>query len=99
MRWIPAIVLGIVLLIALIIGGEIILVPFICSVALAYLLAPVVAWFELRGWSRSSSTILTLTTATLTFILIMIFILPGLWGQLTVSYNKAKDLVSSKENQ
>src|SRR5262245_57449139 len=98
MRWIPTIVLGLILLIALIIGGEIILVPFLSSLALAYLLAPVVSWFERRGWSRSSSTILTLTTASLTFILILIFIVPGLWGQLTISYNKAKDLVSNKEN-
>jgi predicted PurR-regulated permease PerM len=99
MRWIPAIVLALVLLTALIIGGQIILVPLLCSVALAYLLAPVVSWFENRGWSRSSSALLTLTTATLTFILILIFILPGMWGQLTISYYKAKELVGNKENQ
>ena len=99
MRWIPSIAVGLILLVAVIIGGEIILVPFLCSVALAYLLAPVVSWFERRGWSRSSSAIMTLTTATLSFILIMIFILPGLWGQLTISYYRAKELVTSKENQ
>jgi len=99
MRWIPAIVLILLLLFALIIGGRIILVPLLCSVALAYILAPVVAWFERRGWSRSSSALLTLTTTTLSFILVLIFILPGLWGQLTISYTKAKELISNKENQ
>src|SRR5581483_3419452 len=47
-----------------------------------------VEWFERRGWSRSASVLLTLTAATLATILILIFLLPGIWDQLVRSYEK-----------
>ena len=52
---VPLALLALVFFVAVFIGARIILVPMLCSLALAYLLAPVVAWFERRGWSRSSS--------------------------------------------
>ncbi|MBK9313766.1 MAG: AI-2E family transporter [Acidobacteria bacterium] len=94
MRWIPAALGILVLLTVLLVSGQIILVPLLISLALAYLLSPVVDMFERRGWSRSSSVLLTLTAATVAFILILIFILPSFWEQLTKSYNQAKELVS-----
>jgi predicted PurR-regulated permease PerM len=82
MRWIPFAILVLVVCAAVFIGARIILVPMLCSLALAYLLAPVVAWFERRGWSRPSSVLLTISGATMILVLILIFILPGFWGQL-----------------
>ena len=56
MRWIPLALLALVFFVAVFIGARIILIPMLCSLALAYLLASmIVAWFERRGWSRSSS--------------------------------------------
>jgi len=96
MRWVPLALLVLVFCAAVIIGARIILVPMLCSLALAYLLAPVVVWFERRGWSRSSSVLLTISGATMILVLILIFILPGFWGQLVISYEKARELVGDK---
>jgi predicted PurR-regulated permease PerM len=82
--------------VAIFIGARIILVPMLSSLALAYLLAPVVSWFEKRGWSRPSSVLLTLSGATVTLVLMLIFILPGFWGQLMKSYDKARELVKNQ---
>jgi predicted PurR-regulated permease PerM len=96
MRWVPFALLALVFCVAVFIGARIILVPMLCSLALAYLLAPVVAWFERRGWSRSSSVLLTISGATMILVLILIFILPGFWGQMVKTYNQARDLVGNE---
>ena len=96
MRWIPLALLVLAFCAAIFIGARIILVPMLCSLALTYLLAPVVAWFEKRGWSRPSSVLLTISSATVTLVLILIFILPGFWGQLTKSYDQARELVGDQ---
>lgn len=96
MRWIPLALLVLVFCAALFIGARIILVPMLCSLALAYLLAPVVTWFERRGWSRPASVLLTISGATVTLALILIFILPGFWGQLVKTYDQARALVGDR---
>jgi predicted PurR-regulated permease PerM len=96
MRWIPLALLALVFFVAVFIGARIILVPMLCSLALAYLLAPVVAWFERRGWSRSSSVLLTISGAAVALALILIFILPGFWGQLVKTYDQARALVGDQ---
>ncbi len=96
MRWVPLALIVLIFCVALFIGARIILVPMLCALALTYLLAPVVAWFERRGWSRSSSVLLTISGATMTLVLILIFILPGFWGQLVKTYNQARDLVGDQ---
>lgn len=88
MRWIPAFLLFAVISTFLLIGGRIILVPLLSSLALAYLLEPGVEWFEQRGWSRTTSVLITLTTATLAIIVILVFLLPGIWEQLLKSYHQ-----------
>jgi predicted PurR-regulated permease PerM len=94
MRWIPAIILAIVFLVAIFISIRIILVPLLCSLALAYLLAPMVNWFERRGWSRISSVLLGMTAATVILVLVLIFIVPGVWGQLMKTYDLARTMIS-----
>lgn len=88
MRWIPALLLTGVVVAALIAGSRVILLPLLSSLALAYMLEPVVEWFEQRGWSRSASVLLTLTAATLLVVLALIFVVPGIWDHLTVSYER-----------
>jgi predicted PurR-regulated permease PerM len=97
MRWIPIALLALVFFVAVFIGARIILIPMLCSLALAYLLAPVVAWFERRGWSRSSSVLLTISGAAVILALILIFILPGFWGQLVKTYDQARERLGDKE--
>jgi predicted PurR-regulated permease PerM len=97
MRWIPLALLALVFFVAVFIGARIILVPMLCSLALTYLLAPVVAWFEGRGWSRSSSVLLTISGAAMALALILIFILPGFWGQLVKTYDQARARLGDKE--
>jgi len=63
MRWIPVALLAIAFIAFVFVSGRIVLVPMLISVALAYMLAPLVSWFERRGWSRSSSTLLGITAA------------------------------------
>src|SRR5215510_7208366 len=96
MKWIPFALLVLVVCAAVFIGARIILVPMLCSLALAYLLAPVVTWFERRGWARSSSVLLAITSATVTLVLILIFILPSFWGQLRKTYDQARVLVEDQ---
>lgn len=96
MRWIPLVLLVVVFCVAVFIGARIILVPMLSSLALAYLLAPVVNWFERRGWSRPSSVLLAITSATVALVLILIFILPGFWKQVTKTYDQARAIASDR---
>ena len=96
MRWIPAALLAFVFVAFVFISGRIVLVPMLISIALAYLLAPIVTWFERRGWSRSSSTLLGITAATLTVVLVLIFVIPSVWNQLNKSYDRANALISDQ---
>ena len=88
MRWIPALLLALLVVAALFISSQVILIPLLAPLALAYMLEPLVEWFEQRGWSRSASVLLTLTAASLVAILVLLFVLPGIWNQLTRSYEK-----------
>jgi predicted PurR-regulated permease PerM len=97
MRWVPLALLALVFFVAVFVGARIILIPMLCSLALAYLLAPVVAWFERRGWSSSSSVLLTISGAAVAVALILIFILPGFWGQLVKTYDQARERLGDKE--
>lgn len=92
LRWVPAVLLGLVALTALLIGGSVVFLPFLCAVTLAYLLAPWVKWFEHRGWSRPTAVLLTLTLAGLLLVLALILILPGVWQQVSNSYQQALEL-------
>ncbi len=97
MRWLPVTLVGLLVLIGVAIGGRVILVPLLSSLALAYLLAPVVVWFARRGWSRPASVLLTMTAATLTLALVLIFILPSFWHQFSTSYTQAKNLMTNEK--
>ena len=95
MRWVPLALLGTIVAIGLVIGGQIILVPLLVSLTFAYLLAPVVSWFERRGWSRPAAVLLTMTGITLALVLALVFIVPSFWNQVATSYEHARGLVKN----
>lgn len=95
MRWVPLALLVLVVAMGLIIGGQIILVPLLASLTLAYLLGPLVSWFERRGWSRPAAVLLTMTGVTLALVLALVFIVPSFWYQVSTSYTHAKDLIQN----
>ena len=94
MRWVPGVLLAIAIIAVFMFGLRIVLLPILLSVALAYLLAPITAWLERRGWSRSSAALLTVLGSFLLAILGLIFIAPSIWQQFLVSYDQGSRLVS-----
>src|SRR5678815_5210127 len=94
MRWVPGVLLALVVITLFIFGLRIVLLPILLSVALAYLLAPITSWLERRGWSRSSAALLTVLGAFLLGALSLIFIAPSIWQQFLVSYDQGSRLVS-----
>ena len=96
MRWLPAVVLGLLALAGLVIGSNVILIPLLSSLALSYLLNPMVIWFERRGWNRATAVMLTLTAAMLFLILVLLFVVPNLWEQITVSIQNARELLTEQ---
>lgn len=88
MRWIPAVLVLVALTAGVIIGSRVILVPLLSSFALAYMLEPLVEFFEGRGWTRTPAVLTTLAVATVALALSLIFVIPSIWGQLVASYQQ-----------
>ncbi len=96
MRWLPAVVLGLLAFGGLVIASNVVLIPLLSSLALSYLLNPMVIWFERRGWNRATAVLLALTGASLLLILLLLFILPNLWEQITISIQQARELLTEQ---
>ncbi len=88
MRWIPAVCFALLIIILLFIGSRVILLPLLGSLALAYILEPLVEAFEQRGWARNMSVLATLASAFIVLILALVFVIPSLWSQLLKSYDQ-----------
>ncbi len=88
MRWIPAVLFAGLIITLLLIGSRVILFPLLSSLALAYMLEPLVEAFEQRGWSRNLSVLATLVLSFILLILALIFVIPSLWSQLVKSYEQ-----------
>src|SRR5688572_31072669 len=82
-RWIPTVVLTLLILYFLYVLGSVALVPVLASFALAYLLNPVVSLGEKYGLSRSIATALALLLVTLAIVAFLVFVIPDLWVQTT----------------
>ena len=80
-RWIPAVVVVVILLDLLYVVGRLALVPVLASFALAYLVNPLVYQIEKRGLSRPVAALAALLIVTLVVAGFLIFIIPGLWEQ------------------
>jgi predicted PurR-regulated permease PerM len=80
-RWIPAVVVIVLLLDLLYVVGRLALVPVLASFALAYLVNPIVYQIEKRGLSRPVAALVALLIVGFVAIGFLIFIIPGLWEQ------------------
>jgi len=72
-----------------------VLVPLLISLAIAYLLEPIVELFEKKQFSRSGSILLTMGVAALVLVLVVVFLVPPVGKQLVESAQKLPDVVRS----
>ena len=96
MRWIPATLVGLLGLGLILISARVVLLPMLASMALAYLLAPIVKWLERRGWASVTAVIMTLSSAAIALLLSLIFVIPGIWSQVSKSYQQAQILIADR---
>ena len=80
-RWVPAVVVIVLLLDLLYEVGRLALVPVLASFALAYLVYPIVYQIEKRGLSRPVAALAALLMVTLVAAGLLLFIIPRLWEQ------------------
>ena len=88
LRWIPTVVLTLIILYFLYVVGSVALVRVLASFALAYLLNPVVSQGERLGLSRSIATAIALVLVTLAVVAFLAFVIPDLWEQSTNAVQK-----------
>jgi predicted PurR-regulated permease PerM len=86
--WVPAAICGLLLLYLLYVVGRIALVPLLASVALAYLLNPLVQLLEKLGLSRPVAALLTVVAVILAIAIFLTFVIPDLWEHGTISGQK-----------
>jgi predicted PurR-regulated permease PerM len=81
LRWVPTVIFLVLILDLIYIIGSVAIVPVLASFAMAYLLNPLVTFFEKRGVSRAISAFAALTIVTLAVIGFLTFVIPDLWEQ------------------
>ncbi len=81
LRWVPAVVTAALILYILYVVGRVAVVPILVSVALAYLLNPIVYRFEKLGVSRAISSLLAILLVSLAITGFLAYVLPDLWAE------------------
>ncbi len=81
LRWIPTIVVSVIILYLIYVIGSLAIIPLLASFALAYLLNPLVIEGEKRGLSRSISSIIAIFAVTIVIGVFLAYILPDLWDE------------------
>ena len=85
LRWVPAVVLTVLLLQLLYVAARVAIVPVLASIALAYFVNPLVERFETRGLSRTVASIAALLVVGLMGFVFLVFVIPDLWAQVVVA--------------
>lgn len=88
LRWVPTVVISALTLYFLYIVGRVAIVPVLASVALAYLLNPLVRQGEKRGLSRPISAITAILLVSVVIIAFMAYVVPELWAESTKAGSK-----------
>jgi predicted PurR-regulated permease PerM len=83
LRWIPTVVISAVVLYILYVAGSVAIVPVLASVALAYLLNPIVLQAEKLGLSRMIASITAILLVGLVLTVFLIYVVPDLWAEST----------------
>lgn len=92
LRWIPTIVISLLILYFLYVIGSVAIVPVLASFALAYLLNPLVQIAIKRGFSKTVSAILAILLVSLAITAFMAYVVPDLWSESA----KAGEKISEK---
>src|SRR5688572_16920591 len=88
LRWVPTAVISVVILYFLYVAGSVAIVPVLASVALAYLLNPLVYRGERLGLSRPISAIGAILVVSVAIAAFMAYVIPELWSQGTAAGQK-----------
>ncbi|HXG67528.1 MAG TPA: AI-2E family transporter [Blastocatellia bacterium] len=96
LRWVPAVVLIILILELIYVIGRVVLIPILASFALAYLLNPLVTAGRKRGLSQPVATFLAMAVVTLAAILFLTFVIPDLWAELVESGKKVMNYFTAE---
>ncbi|CAN5721188.1 AI-2E family transporter [soil metagenome] len=83
LRWVPTVVVSILILYFLYVVGSVAIVPVLASFALAYLLNPIVYQAEKRGLSRTWSAVAAILLVTLMMTAFLAYVVPDLWAEST----------------
>lgn len=75
-----------------------VLLPFVAGMALAYLLDPVADWFERRGFSRLSATLMILLLFVIVLVVVLVLLVPVLGNQMLGFVEKLPGLVRSLQD-
>lgn len=81
LRWVPTVVVSILVLYFLYVVGSVAIVPVLASFALAYLLNPIVYQAEKRGFSKTVSTIAAILVVSLAVGAFLAYVIPDLWAE------------------
>jgi predicted PurR-regulated permease PerM len=81
LRWVPTAVISVIILYFLYVAGGVALVPVMASVALAYLLNPLVYRGERLGLSRPISAVAAILLVSIAIAAFMAYVIPELWAQ------------------
>lgn len=80
-KWVPTIIISILILYFLYIVGSVAIIPVLASVALAYLLNPIVYEGVKLGLSRTFSAIISILLVTLVITAFATYVFPDLWAE------------------
>lgn len=91
LRWVPTVVVSVLVLYFLYVVGSVAIVPVLASFALAYLLNPIVLQGEKRGLSRTMSAIVAILLVTLAIGAFLAYVVPDLWAESTKAGQQIAD--------
>jgi predicted PurR-regulated permease PerM len=88
LRWVPTVIVSVLILYFLYVVGSVAIIPVLASFALAYLLNPIVYQAEKRGLSRTWSSVVAILLVTLVITAFMAYVVPDLWSESTKAGSK-----------
>lgn len=88
LRWVPTVVISVLIIYFLYVVGSVAVVPVLASIALAYLLNPIVYQGEKRGLSRPVAAIAAILLVTLVTTAFLAYVVPELWAESSKAGSK-----------
>jgi predicted PurR-regulated permease PerM len=90
-RWVPTVVVSVIVLYVFYTIGSVIVLPVLASVALAYLLNPIVQRLQAIGLSRAIASFLAILTLTLSIAAFVSYVVPEIWAQTSRAVQRTVD--------